>query len=164
MARVTVEDCIQVVPNRYELVLLAAQRARDIGSGATITVERDNDKNPVIALREIADQKVDLDQVRGHISQGVNRMGDLNAEDDLLLAIAGQGLEPVIEGTPLNATAAAIEDVLFDSTAGVPEAGAEEGADMFEGEAGETIDFTATADELAGEEFTPPAPEGGEGF
>jgi DNA-directed RNA polymerase subunit omega len=60
MARVTVEDCIIQVPNRFELVLLAAQRARNISRGEELTVDRDNDKNPVIALREIADQTVEL--------------------------------------------------------------------------------------------------------
>ena len=56
MARVTVEDCIVQVPNRFELVLLAAQRARNIGRGEEMTLERDNDKNPVVALREIAEE------------------------------------------------------------------------------------------------------------
>jgi DNA-directed RNA polymerase subunit omega len=60
MARVTVEDCILQVPNRFELVLLAAQRARNISRGEEITLDRDNDKNPVVALREIADQTVEL--------------------------------------------------------------------------------------------------------
>jgi DNA-directed RNA polymerase subunit omega len=63
MARVTVEDCVEKVPNRFELVLLAAQRAREISAGAKMTVERDNDKNPVVALREIADSTVQLDEV-----------------------------------------------------------------------------------------------------
>lgn len=56
MARVTVEDCVDKVPNRFELVMLAAHRAREISSGAPITVDRDNDKNPVVSLREIADE------------------------------------------------------------------------------------------------------------
>ena len=56
MARVTVEDCIERVSNRFDLVMLASQRAREVSAGAPITVERDNDKNPVIALREIADE------------------------------------------------------------------------------------------------------------
>lgn len=60
MARVTVEDCILQVPNRFDLVLLAAQRARAISRGDELTIDRDNDKNPVIALREIADQTVEL--------------------------------------------------------------------------------------------------------
>lgn len=59
MARVTVEDCVLKVPNRFDLVMLAAQRAREISAGAELTVERDNDKNPVVALREIADDTVD---------------------------------------------------------------------------------------------------------
>jgi DNA-directed RNA polymerase subunit omega len=59
MARVTVEDCIDKVPNRFELVLLSAHRARMVSQGAPLTVERDNDKNPVVALREIADQTID---------------------------------------------------------------------------------------------------------
>lgn len=63
MARVTVEDCVKKVPNRFELVLIASQRARSISSGAELTVERDNDKNPVIALREIAEGTVDLDKI-----------------------------------------------------------------------------------------------------
>jgi DNA-directed RNA polymerase subunit omega len=58
MARVTVEDCVDKVPNRFELVLLAAHRARAIANGAQITIDRDNDKNPVVALREIADETI----------------------------------------------------------------------------------------------------------
>jgi DNA-directed RNA polymerase subunit omega len=64
MARVTVEDCIQKVPNRFELVLLAAKRARDISAGAALTVPRNNDKNPVIALREISEETLSLDTLR----------------------------------------------------------------------------------------------------
>src|SRR5678815_1067645 len=58
MARVTVEDCVDKVPNRFDLVLLAAQRARQISGGADLTIDRDRDKNPVVALREIADMTV----------------------------------------------------------------------------------------------------------
>ncbi|KQM17421.1 DNA-directed RNA polymerase subunit omega [Novosphingobium sp. Leaf2] len=58
MARVTVEDCVDKIPNRFDLVLLAAQRAREISGGAELTIERDRDKNPVVALREIAEQTV----------------------------------------------------------------------------------------------------------
>ena len=64
MARVTVEDCIDKVPNRFELVLLASHRARTISAGAQIAVQRDNDKNPVVALREIADKKIACDDLR----------------------------------------------------------------------------------------------------
>ena len=60
MARVTVEDCVLQVPNRFELVMVAAHRARGLGSGAELKVDRDRDKNPVVALREIAEQRLDL--------------------------------------------------------------------------------------------------------
>ncbi|HAE95255.1 MULTISPECIES: DNA-directed RNA polymerase subunit omega [Hyphomonas] len=64
MARVTVEDCVDKVPNRFELVLLAAHRSRMIREGSPITVDRDNDKDPVVSLREIADESVDLKVVK----------------------------------------------------------------------------------------------------
>ncbi len=64
MARVTVEDCIEKVPNRFQLVLLAAHRARMIRQGSPLTIDRDNDKDPVIALREIAEETVDLAAIR----------------------------------------------------------------------------------------------------
>lgn len=64
MARVTVEDCVEEIPNRFELVILAAERAKSISSGAPLTVDRDNDKNPVIALREIATKTIDPDALR----------------------------------------------------------------------------------------------------
>ncbi len=64
MARVTVEDCVDKVPNRFELVMLAAHRAREISAGGQLTVDRDNDKNPVVALREIADETQQADDLR----------------------------------------------------------------------------------------------------
>jgi len=73
MARVTVEDCVQKVPNRFELVMLASQRAREISAGAKETIERDNDKNPVIALREIADETVELEHLRESLVRSLQR-------------------------------------------------------------------------------------------
>ena len=73
MARVTVEDCILKIPNRFDLVMLAAQRARDISSGASLSIERDNDKNPVVALREIADSTIDLDSLQNSVVQGLRK-------------------------------------------------------------------------------------------
>ena len=64
MARVTVEDCVEKVPNRFDLVMLASQRARTIGGGAPLHLDRDNDKNPVVALREIAEDKLDHEELR----------------------------------------------------------------------------------------------------
>lgn len=69
MARVTVEDCIMHIPNRFELVLLASQRAKQISSGNPLTVDRDNDKDGVVSLREIADQTVDLGQLQENLVQ-----------------------------------------------------------------------------------------------
>ena len=73
MARVTVEDCIDKVENRFDLVLLASHRARMISSGSQITIDRDNDKNPVVALREIADETIDLEGLRNNLVQGLQR-------------------------------------------------------------------------------------------
>ena len=74
MARVTVEDCIEKLPNRFELVMVAAQRARKIGSGAALTLDRDNDKNPVVALREIAETTVDVEELKEEIIRGKQRI------------------------------------------------------------------------------------------
>jgi DNA-directed RNA polymerase subunit omega len=78
MARVTVEDCVLRIPNRFDLVMLAAQRAREISSGSALTVERDNDKNPVVALREIADETVNTT----HIEESLIRSLQKNVESD----------------------------------------------------------------------------------
>ena len=74
MARVTVEDCIDKVDNRFELVLLAGHRARQISQGAQITVPRDNDKNPVVALREIADETLSPDDLRRQADNFIDLM------------------------------------------------------------------------------------------
>tara|TARA_R110002110_G_scaffold414147_2_gene643284 strand:+ start:5059 stop:5451 length:393 start_codon:yes stop_codon:yes gene_type:complete len=86
MARVTVEDCIDKVPNRFDLVMLASQRAREVSAGAPITVERDNDKNPVIALREIADETVELESLQESliVSQQKHIEFDLPEEDEVI--------------------------------------------------------------------------------
>lgn len=73
MARVTVEDCVEKISNRFELVLYAAQRARNISRGEALMVDRDNDKNPVIALREIAEEKVNLDLIKNDIIKTLTR-------------------------------------------------------------------------------------------
>ena len=73
MARVTVEDCILKIPNRFELVMKAAQRSRALSVGAELTVERDNDKNPVVALREIADETVDIAEIEESLVKGLQK-------------------------------------------------------------------------------------------
>lgn len=67
MARVTVEDCVDKISNRFDLVLVAAQRAREISGGAELTIERDRDKNPVVALREIAEETIRPDEVKASL-------------------------------------------------------------------------------------------------
>jgi DNA-directed RNA polymerase subunit omega len=74
MARVTVEDCVDKVPNRFDLVLLAAHRARQISGGAELTIDRDRDKNPVVALREIADETVTPNQLSESAVSGLQRV------------------------------------------------------------------------------------------
>jgi len=74
MARVTVEDCIEKIPNRFDLVLAASQRARSIQKGELLTIERDNDKNPVVALREIASETIDPERMRDGIIKGMQRL------------------------------------------------------------------------------------------
>ena len=79
MARVTVEDCVDKIPNRFDLVLLAAQRAREISGGAELTIDRDRDKNPVVALREIADETVKPAELEETL---VNSMRRVLPDDD----------------------------------------------------------------------------------
>ncbi|MEO1038012.1 MAG: DNA-directed RNA polymerase subunit omega [Pseudomonadota bacterium] len=80
MARVTVEDCIEKVSNRFDLVLLAAHRARNIAAGSQLQIDRDNDKNPVVALREIAEDKVELGGLGESLVSGLQRV--LPSDDD----------------------------------------------------------------------------------
>ena len=73
MARVTVQDCIKIIQNRFELILVASERARTLAQGAEPLLERDRDKNPVVALREIAEKKLDLDQTRVDLVKGLQK-------------------------------------------------------------------------------------------
>ena len=85
MARVTVEDCVQKVPNRFDLVLLAAQRARSISRGEELTVDRDDDKNPVVALREIADQTIPLEKLEHDLLKSLSRAPEPEPADEEVL-------------------------------------------------------------------------------
>jgi DNA-directed RNA polymerase subunit omega len=95
------------VPNRFVLVMLAAQRARDVSAGASLTVERDNDKNPVVALREIADGTVELDHLRYELIHGLRRHVEIEdqPDDDLMMSYQDQ---PLVE--PLRPLAAPDDD------------------------------------------------------
>ncbi|MCX8500184.1 MAG: DNA-directed RNA polymerase subunit omega [Alphaproteobacteria bacterium] len=87
MARVTVEDCVAKIPNRFELILLAAQRAREIGTGQPSLVEPGSDKNPVIALREIADSNLDLDRLRDSIIRVMQKVTERDEPEEEIIDI-----------------------------------------------------------------------------
>jgi DNA-directed RNA polymerase subunit omega len=91
MARVTVEDCVLQVPNRFELVMLAAHRARALGSGAELKVGRDRDKNPVVSLREIAEQKLDLPGLEEAVVKSLQkRIEPEQPEEEVAELMAGE--------------------------------------------------------------------------
>jgi DNA-directed RNA polymerase subunit omega len=82
MARVTVEDCVLKIQNRFELVLFAAQRAREISAGAPMTVDRDDDKNPVVALREIAEETIELDHLKTAVVRGMQKHVEIDEPEE----------------------------------------------------------------------------------
>ena len=98
MARVTVEDCIDKVDNRFDLVLLAAHRARMISSGSQLTVDRDNDKNPVVSLREIADSTISPEDLKEELVHSLQKFVEVDEPEEdamaLLLGAEGHGLTP----------------------------------------------------------------------
>jgi DNA-directed RNA polymerase subunit omega len=106
MARVTVEDCVLQVPNRFELVLLAAQRAREISTGLPLTIDRDDDKNPVVALREIADLTVGLDHLRSSVIRGMQKHVEIDEPEET----HELELDPMLFGVALPTVAAAEEE------------------------------------------------------
>lgn len=92
MARVTVEDCVDKVPNRFELVMLAAHRAREISAGSAVTVDRDNDKNPVVSLREIAEETQSADELRERLIEANQSQIEVDEpEDDSMALLMGRG-------------------------------------------------------------------------
>ncbi|MEL7257915.1 MULTISPECIES: DNA-directed RNA polymerase subunit omega [Roseovarius] len=98
MARVTTEDCVDKVPNRFDLVMLAAHRAREISAGSPITVDRDNDKNPVVALREIAEETQPADDLRERlIESNQNQIEVDEPEEDSMALLMGDEAEKPAE-------------------------------------------------------------------
>ena len=87
MARVTVEDCVLKVPNRFELILAASQRAREIGSGAVIMVDRDNDKNPVVALREIADTDISIESLTESLIKNHQKVIEVEEDEEEIIDV-----------------------------------------------------------------------------
>ncbi len=103
MARVTVEDCVDKVANRFELVLLAAQRARGISSGESLTIDRDNDKNPVVALREIADETILPGQLEDDLVGSMQKHIEVDEpEEDNMAALMGETTPDVPEATSMT--------------------------------------------------------------
>ena len=138
MARVTVEDCVLKVPNRFNLVLLSAQRAREIAGGGELTVERDNDKNPVVALREIAEGSIDLDNVRQDLIASLQKHVESDEpEDDAMELLAA---DSNVAGVPYEAMQDGAEAEDLDAEG---EVGAEDGADEDTADAKPEGDATA---------------------
>jgi DNA-directed RNA polymerase subunit omega len=105
MARVTVEDCVDKIPNRFDLVLLAAQRARQISGGAELTIDRDRDKNPVVALREIAETTVKPKQLEEAVIMNLQRVqvDDEDAPDEVgSLSASAEALRLTAAAPPRN--------------------------------------------------------------
>ena len=101
MARVTVEDCVDKVPNRFELVILASHRAREISSGGQITVDRDNDKNPVVALREIAEETQSAGELRERMIESNQTQIEIDEpEDDQMALLMGAEADKPAEDDP----------------------------------------------------------------
>ena len=124
MARVTVEDCIDKVENRFELVLIAAQRARAIGTGAPLTVDRDNDKNPVVALREIAGETINKDDLREEFIHAMQKHVEVDEpEQTEVPLIAQSGDMSVVEDSGEDAAFEQMtEEELLRGLEGMPPA------------------------------------------
>ena len=99
MARVTVEDCVDKVPNRFELVMLAAHRAREIAAGGGLTVDRDNDKNPVVALREIAEETQSADDLRERLIESNQTQIEVDEPEDDMMSVrmGGESADASVE-------------------------------------------------------------------
>lgn len=111
MARVTVEDCIEKIPNRFELVMVAAQRARKINSGAALTVEKDNDKPPVIALREIAGETVEVEALKEELIRNHQRMVAYEEEEESIDLMDGEEEWGSIAARPEDADMYGVDDI-----------------------------------------------------
>jgi DNA-directed RNA polymerase subunit omega len=142
MARVTVEDCVVKVPNRFELVLVASQRAREITAGAALTLDRDDDKNPVVALREIAEETVPIDKLQDSLIRGMQKHVEIDEPEETIelepnlfgvaeeaLGVPGDDIEDVdleaVEDEELAEDVLTVEDET-DLTEELPEADPEE--------------------------------------
>ena len=144
MARVTVEDCVLKVPNRFELVLLAAQRAREITAGGPLTLDRDDDKNPVVALREIAEETIALDHLRGSVVRGMQKHVEIDEPEEA----PELEFEPTLFGVTPQSGVSVEEEVDFEAD----DAGEEE-EEAAGGEEEEAIVEEEALDEELGEDM-----------
>jgi DNA-directed RNA polymerase subunit omega len=143
MARVTVEDCVVKVPNRFELVLLAAQRAREISSGAPLSIDRDDDKNPVVALREIAEETVGLDHLKTSVVRGMQKHVEIDEPEE------SQELELDAALFGIGAPAGAMLDEEVDAEAEAEDAEEENEDEEGNADEGENEDEEALPEESA---------------
>jgi DNA-directed RNA polymerase subunit omega len=116
MARVTVEDCVEKVPNRFDLVLMAASRARQISAGELPTVPEDNDKNPVIALREVAEETIPADELREAVIRSMQRHVEVDEpeEDDLASKLLSQHMRADAELDPVKLSMPRMSEAGYD--------------------------------------------------
>lgn len=136
MARVTVEDCILKVPNRFELILAASQRAREIGSGAAIMVDRDNDKNPVVSLREIADTDISLEALSESLIKNHQKVIEIEEDEEEVIdimegenewaAVANEAVAADVDSGTLQEDFGEDEEDTADKTSGTSETEADE--------------------------------------
>jgi DNA-directed RNA polymerase subunit omega len=152
MARVTVEDCVVKVPNRFDLVLVAAQRAREITAGAPLTLDRDDDKNPVVALREIADETVAIDRLQDQLIRGMQKHVEIDEPEEAIElesnlfgiteALGVGGLAEDVEEEPAE------EEELAEDMLSLED---EEEVELAELPEGEAESFEADGEEVEGE-------------
>jgi DNA-directed RNA polymerase subunit omega len=114
MARVTVEDCVDKIPNRFDLVMMAAQRARNISAGAPLTVDRDNDKNPVVALREIAEETVPLEELEEGLVKSLQTVVEMDEPEEEEMDVLAIQRDITGEGAMAALESAANGDFDFD--------------------------------------------------
>lgn len=151
MARVTVEDCILLVPNRFELVMMAGQRAREISSGAALQVDRDRDKNPVVALREIADQKLDLEGMKETLIKGYQRRIEADSNEEELKELMAEEQKWATAAAAMAEGIARADRAMAEESM-EEEAGddlgdeADDGEDGFEGDDASGMSFEETPD------------------
>ncbi len=153
MARVTVEDCIDKIPNRYELLMVAAQRAKDISAGSPLTLDRDNDKNSVVALREIAEETVSIEELQRSLVMGLQKYVEVEEpeEEELEIMAAERELSDLDEQFSGLLPEAEMEDAMQihggdDDALDMDDDGFAESEDGFDDMLGDEVGFDGADD------------------